>query len=1233
MTAPQHRSVARAIAAIGTIALSAGLLLASGPPAHAGVPESDSFDGWTTTVSGTPDFVVTADTDIMHDGAASARIAFSSEYSASYVDLRQNIRATGGTTYDMSAWVRTEDLSSAGAAYVVLSGDHAQRVEFPAGTNEWTRLEWSYTQPAGSMTFVMRFLVRGAGTVWIDDVRMTAQNGTANLVVNPSFEEHHPPPGTLAFSDTSLVYETGDVHVGLTTIADQVDWDVRASSGQRIDSGTESVDDGSASIDLSALPAGYYAVTMSVDAPVAVSRTATVAIVQPSTATAPAEHPVGVAVHVNRYTVDQVDSLMDPLDAGILREGPSWDTIETSPGVYEFPALFDQQLAAAKARGERPLVILAYFSRWYDGGKTPSSPEGIAAFANYAAAAAAHYGSDVDYEIYNEFNHTFNNGACGMTAACYMDLLVPAAAAIHAAAPGARVVGPVSAGAKWDFMEDLFALGALDSLDVVSYHTYDFPVAPEGRTEAGVATLRALIDRYAPDADIPIWLSEHGWTTTTGGTTEQQQAAYVVRSAALLEAAGVDRVVYYELIDSGANPAEPEHNFGLARRPADGGTALTPKPAYPALAAFNRLTAGRTLTALHRLDGAIVAEYTAAPGDVVRVLWATGERVTLSAETGQSARIVRGDGRGWKARANGRVELTVGPNPAYLVGAVSTPVVVAEPATSIATPDRIALGGTPAVPVSVDRSVLGVSGDLSVVGPVGSGIRLGGTADLVEGVIDLAPMRELGERPVGYTVRSGDAVVAYVDDAAEVVENPTLSLGPVASAEGVGLDFVVGNLPGGGRSTVSDVAWSVGDTTGTLAEVVAGPGETTAVRVVAPDLEAWQPHDYSVTASTDAGVRSFHGTTAIAPLAEEPAAADEVDWRAHGTYVAITGTPATEADLGGAFALSWSDAGLRIRAEVEDQDHRPAATVDRLWAGDSLQFAVARGLPGAEPASRVELGAFLGTDGPGVYSYTAPVGPVEVADAEVAREGTTTSYDLTVPWDLLGVDPAQGAFSFSILVNDNDAGTREGFLEWGSGIGASKNSALFLPVVPVGTATATGILVDGRPIPDFDPTSTTYAIAALAGGPMPTITAEGDPDVRFEITPPAAAPGTATVVASAPGRAATTYTLAVDRVVGNDASITAEVRAECVAGEPRLTVAVRNAAPFAADLRATTAYADERAAGVPAGATREFVLRAPSASIAAGNVRIAAYVPYARPDRPASYTAADLPAPALDCAR
>lgn len=65
----------------------------------------------------------------------------------------------------------------------------------------------------------------------------------------------------------------------------------------------------------------------------------------------------------------------------------------------------------------------------------------------------------------------------------------------------------------------------------------------------------------------------------------------------------------------------------------------------------------------------------------------------------------------------------------------------------------------------------------------------------------------------------------------------------------------------------------------------------------------------------------------------------------------------------------------------------------------------------------------------------------------VTRDDATnaTLYELALPWsDLTSVQPSTNAvFSISALLNDTDNGTRLGFLQWGGGIGSSKDVVHF----------------------------------------------------------------------------------------------------------------------------------------------------------------------------------------------
>ena len=130
-----------------------------------------------------------------------------------------------------------------------------------------------------------------------------------------------------------------------------------------------------------------------------------------------------------------------------------------------------------------------------------------------------------------------------------------------------------------------------------------------------------------------------------------------------------------------------------------------------------------------------------------------------------------------------------------------------------------------------------------------------------------------------------------------------------------------------------------------------------------------------------------------------------------------------------------------------------------IWQGDSLQVAATSGVPGSSAAvsaastgGHYEYGAALTPLGAQVYRWIAPAGvatgPVTDAPVSVTRDDAagTTLYELALPWSDLAsaVQPGAGAvFSVSALLNDTDSGAREGFLQWGGGIGPDKNVAEF----------------------------------------------------------------------------------------------------------------------------------------------------------------------------------------------
>ena len=152
--------------------------------------------------------------------------------------------------------------------------------------------------------------------------------------------------------------------------------------------------------------------------------------------------------------------------------------------------------------------------------------------------------------------------------------------------------------------------------------------------------------------------------------------------------------------------------------------------------------------------------------------------------------------------------------------------------------------------------------------------------------------------------------------------------------------------------------------------------------------------------------------------------------------------------------FDWDSTNLYVTAQIQDDNFSEPAVGADIWQGDSLQVAATSGVPGSSATlstssadGHYEYGAALTPDGPQVYRWIAPTGvvtgPVTDAAVNVTRDDATntTLYELALPWsDLASAQPTAGTvFSISALDNDTDNGVREGFLQWGGGIGDDKN--------------------------------------------------------------------------------------------------------------------------------------------------------------------------------------------------
>lgn len=312
---------------------------------------------------------------------------------------------------------------------------------------------------------------------------------------------------------------------------------------------------------------------------------------------------VGLNVHFSRGHEADLDRIAA---AGVrwIRMDLGWGGIERQRGQYDWAA-YDELTANLQRRGLSAIYILDYSNPLYEEAVTarnpvtgdqqtdiasPQHPASVAAFAEWAAAAARHFrGRPVIWEVWNEPNITFWKPKPDVRQ--YAELALATCHAVRAADPRAVIIAPATSEVPLKFLGDFFATGILAQLDGVSVHPYrNYRMPPETVLD-DYPKVRALIERYAPAAKrrLPIISGEWGYASHTKGVSPETQAAFLVRQQLVNLLAGVPISIWYDWKNDGPDPAEREHNFGIVAQD------LQPKPAYHALQAMTGALAGSRL--------------------------------------------------------------------------------------------------------------------------------------------------------------------------------------------------------------------------------------------------------------------------------------------------------------------------------------------------------------------------------------------------------------------------------------------------------------------------------------------------------------------------------------------------------------------------------------------------------------------------------------------------------------
>lgn len=1067
-----------ALVAVGALALPAAAVAAD---TSIGVEDlsgwsASAFDG--TTVS--PSTPRAADRG--HTGSSSIDVLLDTEVRGA--DSWEMVaRSLGGVDLDAASfWIDAENLHTIGVQLVDATGqthqtflpvpdvDGWQEITLASPTDDPSHGAWGgaadgeWHGPAQQIGFVVNSWARPDTTsttarALIDDITITAAD------VTPGF--------TLSAGTFGNLFTAGDaVALPYETSADTVTWRATAADGRVVTSGEEAAD---GSLDLGVLGRGWYG--LSVDALDDGSRIGgaqtTVGVLPETDVAETADGRYGAVTHYGQHR--DFASMPALAIGGVaqFRDEPYWNDVEKTPGVYDWSVARAEFLDQARSSGTRPLLLAGYGNSLYDGGNGPVSAQAVAAYSAYAAEMATEFGDMASgIEIWNEWDLGLG-GNTNVAPEHYVNLLKSASPAVKAVDPDLPVIGPAVANLNTDWLENTFRLGALDYLDGIVLHPYSYPVSAEALDET-LTRIDALVREYNDGESIPLWITEHGWPTGTNARAvdEQTQAANIAKSAVITALHDVERYYVYDLVNDGVDAGDTEQNFGLLHAANDPLGAYTPKPAFVSYS-----TAADILAGAHSAtrDTSIADLWNVGfetPGGAVRALWSTSPRaISVALQGDVTVTDMYGSSRVVQAGAGADLVVDLRQGPVYLQGTVTG---VTASATTL-TLDPAYLGQPIAAHWTVDNAASGSEGAYRLVFADGQEVAQTVAAGQV-GTVDFAlpAATALGQYVVSGDLYRGTTPVGALTATTTVSEPVTLTGSQSIDADGASVLRLTVDNASDESVTVDRLSSALGGSAQTHAEQrEVAAHESLVVDIALDGITERTPW----TASALVGGRELTASGAVAPLAVDDALGaahrtitvdgvlDDLDDLTPVTLAgqddAAIGALAASTDQSARFWYTWDEENLYVSVEVLDDVHDQPAAGANIWQGDSVQFTVASGAPGAATTWH-ELGIALTPVGPQLYRWLAAgdaAGTVAGSQVAVTRDDAsqTTVYEAAVPWlRLSGIDPSSALLSSALIVNEADGAGRDGFLAWGGGIAGEKDSAEFLPVRLLAAAAAPG---------------------------------------------------------------------------------------------------------------------------------------------------------------------------------
>ncbi len=416
----------------------------------------------------------------------------------------------------------------------------------------------------------------------------------------------------------------------------------------------------------------------------------------------PASNPVasgagnrfGTIAHLKRMDEANRDQMLDLISRGgigWIREGFLWHELEPARGEWK-TGRYDDIVERTYNHGLSILPVLCFGNTWAAATDENHPPAVLRQalpklddWENYIREMVRRYGDRIHaWEIWNEPNlRTFWRPE--PNAKDYAQVAARAYATIKDLAPDDTVLSAGLAPNHVDYPEKpewgettfVRELARLDPrpFDAIAAHPYTLfrHGVTRDRTEmlfqANLDNILAGLEgsEVSEPAEFPLWITEIGVSTIPRVSTEEDAAGHLVNVLTLTAARpSIERIFLYNFRDTGTDPKEKEHMFGLVR--AD----YTPKPGYFAVRHFIKTVGDAAFVRRSTTpEGAVLHEFKREDGSPVIVAWAPGSE-SLNTSIVLSGTVIEakvsnvvGDSTDHRV-TDGKLQLTIAREPLFV---------------------------------------------------------------------------------------------------------------------------------------------------------------------------------------------------------------------------------------------------------------------------------------------------------------------------------------------------------------------------------------------------------------------------------------------------------------------------------------------------------------------------------------------------------------------------------------